>query len=181
MADRQPLSKKVRFDVFKRDGFKCCYCGANPSDTVVLEVDHVVPVAEGGQNDIDNLVTSCQPCNRGKGAIPLDVIPQTLEEKASIVAEREAQIRAYREIMELRSERLEEETWSVAEIFMDRFRRDTINKDELLSIRMFIQRLDVYEVQEAMEIAVMKKTWPPHAFKYFCGVCWTKIRDRGSS
>ena len=96
----------------------------------------------------------------------------------SDVAEREAQIRAYREIMELRSERLEEEAWSVADIFMDRFRRDSMRKDELLSIRMFIQRLDVYEVREAMEIAVMKKTWPPHAFKYFCGVCWTKIRDK---
>jgi 5-methylcytosine-specific restriction endonuclease McrA len=38
---------------------------------VVLEVDHVVPRAEGGSDDTMNLVTSCFDCNRGKGAVPL--------------------------------------------------------------------------------------------------------------
>lgn len=46
-TQRKPLSKKTRFDVFKRDQFRCQYCGRTPP-TVVLEVDHVVPVAENG-------------------------------------------------------------------------------------------------------------------------------------
>ena len=37
---RVPMSKKMRFDVFKRDGFQCQYCGSTPP-SVVLEVDHI--------------------------------------------------------------------------------------------------------------------------------------------
>jgi predicted chitinase len=49
MATRQPLSKRIRFEVFKRDSFKCQYCGAVAPD-VLLNVDHVRPVAGGGGN-----------------------------------------------------------------------------------------------------------------------------------
>ena len=59
---RKTLSKKLRFDVFKRDGFKCQYCGITP-EKEILQVDHIIPVAEGGENDIDNLITSCPNCN----------------------------------------------------------------------------------------------------------------------
>lgn len=63
---RKSIPKSVRFEVFKRDSFKCQYCGASAPD-VILEVDHIVPVAEGGENDMMNLITSCRNCNRGKG------------------------------------------------------------------------------------------------------------------
>ena len=65
MAKRKNLSKSVRFEVFKRDSFKCQYCGKSAPD-VVLEVDHIIPVAKGGDNDISNLITACFDCNRGK-------------------------------------------------------------------------------------------------------------------
>lgn len=67
MSERKAISKSVRFEVFKRDGFQCQYCGAKAPEAV-LHVDHVKPVAEGGTNDLLNLVTACQPCNLGKGA-----------------------------------------------------------------------------------------------------------------
>jgi hypothetical protein len=71
MADkRKSISKRTRFDVFKRDKFTCQYCGAKAPD-VVLQVDHVHPVAEGGTDDILNLITSCAGCNGGKGARPI--------------------------------------------------------------------------------------------------------------
>ena len=174
---RQGLSKKTRFDVFKRDQFQCSYCGAHPSETVLLEVDHIHPVAEGGTNDIDNLVTACWDCNRGKGAGLLSSVPQSIEDKAAMVAEREGQIRAYYEILELRKERKDEELWSVAEIFMERFNDDSIHKDRIVSIRMFLERLNVFAVREAMEIACARKYSTVPAFKYFCGVCWNKIKS----
>lgn len=71
MTKRKPIGKKLRFEVFKRDNFTCQYCGAQAPD-VVLHVDHINPVAGGGDNDILNLVTSCEPCNLGKGARELD-------------------------------------------------------------------------------------------------------------
>lgn len=64
---RIPIPKKVRFEVFKRDKFTCQYCGEKAPD-VVLHIDHIKPVSKGGDNEIINLVTSCQGCNAGKGA-----------------------------------------------------------------------------------------------------------------
>lgn len=63
---RVPVSKKLRFEVFKRDKFTCQYCGARAPEAI-LQCDHIVPVASGGATDILNLTTSCQPCNSGKG------------------------------------------------------------------------------------------------------------------
>lgn len=70
MGKRKSLSKKTRFEVFKRDSFTCQYCGGKAPD-VILEVDHINPVKEGGENDILNLVTSCFDCNRGKRDLKL--------------------------------------------------------------------------------------------------------------
>lgn len=66
MAKRKAIPKKVRFEVFKRDKFTCQYCGAKAPD-VVLQIDHIKPVAHDGENDIMNLVTACEDCNQGKG------------------------------------------------------------------------------------------------------------------
>lgn len=66
---RAPIPKSIRFEVFKRDSFRCQYCGKSADDpSVRLEVDHIIPVAKGGDNSIMNLITSCRDCNRGKGA-----------------------------------------------------------------------------------------------------------------
>ena len=62
---RTALTKKIRFEVFKRDKFTCQYCGRMAPD-VVLNVDHIHPVAKGGTDEIVNLVTSCHACNAGK-------------------------------------------------------------------------------------------------------------------
>jgi hypothetical protein len=78
---RKPLGKRLRFEVFKRDGFRCTYCGERPP-VVVLVVDHVVPVKEGGTNEIENLTTSCHTCNAGKGAVPLSDVAPGVDEVA---------------------------------------------------------------------------------------------------
>jgi hypothetical protein len=64
------LSKRLRFEVLKRDNFTCQYCGAKPPDTV-LEIDHVHPRCEGGKDEMSNLKTACWNCNRGKAGVPL--------------------------------------------------------------------------------------------------------------
>lgn len=68
---RTPLPRNVRFDILKRDCFTCQYCGSQ-APSVALQVDHINPVATGGTNDEDNLITSCADCNVGKSAIPLE-------------------------------------------------------------------------------------------------------------
>lgn len=46
---RKSISKKLRFEVFKRDKFTCQYCGRKAPD-VVLQIDHISPVSKGGKN-----------------------------------------------------------------------------------------------------------------------------------
>jgi hypothetical protein len=71
MAKRKGISKGLRFDIFKRDGFTCQYCGRQPPE-VILHLDHITPIARSGTNDEMNLVTSCAECNMGKGKKLLD-------------------------------------------------------------------------------------------------------------
>lgn len=62
---RRSISQKLRFEILHRDGFKCRYCGRGAGD-VEIEIDHVHPVAKGGTNEPDNLVSACFDCNSGK-------------------------------------------------------------------------------------------------------------------
>ena len=66
--ERQMLTKKMRFEIFQRDGFRCQICGRSAQDGVPLEVDHKKPIAKGGKTEPDNLWTLCRDCNRGKAA-----------------------------------------------------------------------------------------------------------------
>ena len=59
------VSKSLRFDVLRRDEYRCRYCGAK-APHVALEVDHVIPRSRGGEDTLDNLVAACFSCNRGK-------------------------------------------------------------------------------------------------------------------
>lgn len=62
------ISLRMRFNVFKRDNYRCCICGASPATnpTIELQCDHIIPYSKGGTNTIDNLQTLCSKCNLGK-------------------------------------------------------------------------------------------------------------------
>ena len=65
---RSLMTDSLRYDVMKRDGFRCVLCGRTAKDGVVLHVDHILPVARGGKTEINNLRTLCEFCNLGKSA-----------------------------------------------------------------------------------------------------------------
>ncbi len=69
-----PGYKKLRDEVFRRDGYRCRYCGAG-GQGVRLEMDHVIPRWKGGKNDRANLVCACRGCNQGKGGNPSGWVP----------------------------------------------------------------------------------------------------------
>jgi len=83
MVERKGISKKVRFEVFKRDSFTCQYCGREAPD-VLLEVDHIKPVSKSGNDDLLNLITSCFDCNRGKSDRELSDDSVILKRKAQL-------------------------------------------------------------------------------------------------
>jgi hypothetical protein len=59
------ITKKIRFEILKRDNFTCQYCGKKAPETE-MEVDHIIPVSRGGTHDYSNMTTSCFACNKGK-------------------------------------------------------------------------------------------------------------------
>ena len=71
---RHSISKKLRFEILERDGYKCRYCGVG-IDVCPLDIDHIIPVSKGGANVFSNLVAACSSCNMGKGARCLGVTP----------------------------------------------------------------------------------------------------------
>lgn len=67
-TSRDP-SMKLRFEILKRDNFKCCAYGSSPAKdpAVELHIDHIIPWSRGGETIKENLQTLCSICNLGKG------------------------------------------------------------------------------------------------------------------
>jgi len=84
-GERKSINEKIRYQVFSRDNFRCQACGRGSKDGVKLTVDHRIPVDWGGSNDISNLLTLCEECNRGKKAwidsVPKDNMKDILEKQ----------------------------------------------------------------------------------------------------
>lgn len=63
---RSLMTQSMRYDVLKRDDFRCVLCGRRAKDGVELQVDHIIPVSKGGKTIKTNLRTLCSGCNSGK-------------------------------------------------------------------------------------------------------------------
>ena len=55
----------TRRNVYRRDGYRCMYCGTHPRADD-LTIDHVLPRSRGGDSSWENCVTACFPCNARK-------------------------------------------------------------------------------------------------------------------
>lgn len=171
------ISKKTRFEIFKRDGFKCQYCGHHPP-SVTLEVDHIIPVSKGGEDDEDNLVTSCFDCNRGKSNKELTTMPQSTVEKTDQMIEKEAQYLAYKKVLGSIKRRQQKEINAIDQIYSgyfdgwclsDRFKNS--------SLPTFLKLLGFSAVEDAMHKACSRGLNDSKSIKYFCGICWNKIKE----
>jgi hypothetical protein len=167
------IPTRLRFEVFKRDGFVCQYCGRHPPD-VILHCDHITAVANGGPTTLENLLTACQDCNLGKGAVPLASIPASIAEQSAILAEREAQVQGYHALLEEQRQRVEAEVWRVVHIFDPL--ASSCSHGTFKSIKRFIKDLGLYVVLDAAEMAI-GATHAKDPFLYFCGICWNWIKD----
>lgn len=180
MSIRISLSKKLRFDVFKRDAFSCQYCGATPPG-VVLEADHIHPVSQGGKNHIDNLITACFDCNRGKGAGLLSTVPESVAERAELMAEKIAQIKAFERLVKGRKKLEENQIDEVQDAFRMYYPDFYFVEKFRESVRVFLQKLPTHEVVAHMHRACARiSDRQSDAVKYFCGICWKVIKESGN-
>jgi 5-methylcytosine-specific restriction endonuclease McrA len=149
--ERKSLSKRLRFEVFKRDKFTCQYCGQKAPD-VVLECDHVHPVAEGGEDDLLNLVTACVGCNSGKGAVVLSDETAVKRQRAELdrLADRREQI----EMLLEWSRGLAQTADAAIEAIVSRIHDCTgffINEHGRANIRRWLKKQDLRRLLEAIE------------------------------
>lgn len=155
MPERQALSKKMRFEIFKRDGFTCQYCGRQPPE-IVLEVDHIVPVADGGMSDVMNLITSCRPCNQGKGKRRLDHPPQRPDADLAWLAMQQeiAELRAYQDAKKERDALLRDLIEALQDTWQDLTGAHWAPEDDIL-LRM-LMRYSPRTVEEALCVTALK-------------------------
>jgi predicted restriction endonuclease len=71
---RQLMTPQLREGILSRDHYTCKYCGVSrdAQSHLLLEVDHIHPIAKGGVTAIDNLQSLCWKCNRSKGSKIID-------------------------------------------------------------------------------------------------------------
>jgi len=127
---RTPLSVRTRFEIFKRDDFTCQYCGRR-SPEVVLELDHIVPVCQGGSDDPINLLTCCWDCNRGKAGVPLNriITGEDPHDRAIELLERERQLNEYNRVIVAERDRRERDVWNLWQFWQSE--RGYTSKDDL--------------------------------------------------
>jgi len=176
------VSKRMRYEVLRRDGHRCRYCGA-AAPGVMLTVDHVVPVALGGSDDPSNLIAACGPCNAGKSSSSPDApIVAAVDDKAARWANAMAQVAAERAAdREWMNTILSDFTrlWEIAGWVDEEFNFYYYERDDDWgnSIRQLVTAgLNFDDLVELVNVSfeneLVTKKW-----KYFCGCCWTRIRQ----
>lgn len=186
MGKRKPLSKKIRFEVFKRDKFTCQYCGRSAPD-VVLEVDHIKPVAEGGDNDIINLVTSCFDCNRGKGKRKLsdDSVVKKQHSQLKELQERKEQLDMMFEWKMGLKDIHEDSAEKIAEVF-EKYTGFAVAENGMSDIKKWISEFSLSEILDAIDTAVSHyfrgteetQSDANLAFSKISGICYlSRIRN----
>ena len=162
MAKRKSITMKTRFEIFKRDNFTCQYCGKKTPE-VILEIDHIIPVTKGGDSFIENLVTSCFECNRGKSGSLLNTILKNkdIHTETLLLAEREHQLAEYNFLKLKIREREDDEIRTLKRHFEKLFSYDDyyagIAFDKIASfLRSALKVFSYIDILDIIEYAVRK-------------------------
>ena len=151
---RKNVPNKLRFEVFKRDSFTCQYCGQS-APNVVLEVDHLLPVSKGGDNDILNLITSCWTCNNGKSNILLTDNTMLEKQKAQLdeLNEKRLQLEMMIEWRESLNNLDDDIAQKIADYFGGQANCD-VNETGLKKIKQWTKKFTYQQILEAVELSV---------------------------
>lgn len=174
------VSKRLRFEVLRRDNHACRYCGGTAPD-VTLTVDHVVPKTLGGADEPSNLVAACKDCNAGKSSVPAgaslvdEVAGDALRwaQAMAVVAQERAEARAATGVRHDEF-RAHWNTWT----YSYRGERCTVDLPGSwgADIDQFLTAgLEMADLHELTDVAMASKahdTW-----KYFCGCCWRRLEQ----
>ena len=181
---RSEITKKVRFEVFKRDKFTCQYCGRMAPD-VVLEVDHIKPIAEGGNNGMLNLITSCRDCNRGKGKVRLsdDQEVKKQQEELRILAEKREQLKMMMDWRMELSSLQQEEVEYVCDYWYVTNGTYSLNDRGRAAVMDLLKQFSIQEILDAIDIALAQyykgdQRTVEKALTKVGGICYNRKKAR---
>lgn len=186
------VSKRLRYEILRRDNHTCRYCGAKAADAK-MTVDHVTPIALGGTTEPANLVTACADCNAGKSSTSPDApIVENVADDAlrwSKAMERATEIEKgtrdkLRPIIEAVDGRWCD--WHTTTTPVRGYGGEPEEvplprpSDWKRTVENFIATgLSQEDLIEAVEITMdAKGVYNKNLWRYFCGVCWRRINAR---
>lgn len=174
MTKRKSLSKKIRFEVFKRDSFTCQYCGAK-APQVTLEVDHIDPVSKGGTNEMMNLVTSCFECNRGKSNKKLndDSIITKQQKQLDEINERRNQLKMLQDWRKELSSLDDEMVKGIAKEF-EAASGTNILEAGLKEIKKWVNKYDYDILLDSLEASLLQYEEPEKSFSMIPRIAYYK-------
>ena len=187
------ISLKLRFEVFKRDGFTCQYCGRKTPE-VILELEHIIPLSKGGTDELDNLTTSCFECNRGKGKSLLDTVlkDRDIHDETILLAEREFQLAEYNYLKKKIRERENNEIAELTDYFSSKIHGEPISltKNEFPGylVRQCLKTMSYIDIFELIDVAIDITSRDPKgdyhtvaAAKYLSAILRNKLKETKSS
>lgn len=166
------VSKRLRFEILRRDNHTCKYCGAKGTDDKPLTIDHVTPEALGGTDDPANLVAACADCNAGKSSVPPGA--PLVDDVAGVALRWSAAMKRAAEELAKQADDREEfyaefrQAWYSGNLpgdwteNLDRFLNAGLPKDTILRM---------------CKVAQNKRGAMGYRWSYFCGCCWNRIRE----
>lgn len=174
------VSRRLRFEILRRDRFRCHYCGFTAADAE-LRVDHVIPEALGGTDDPSNLVTACDPCNSGKSSIAPDAAIV-----AAVARDADRWARAIEIVAATRTTKREQlaATYGRVESTWKSWKcgdgtTDPLPHDWYASVDQFIAAgLTTDDICELVSVAMRSRA--TDKWRYLCGCCWTRVRETHS-
>jgi HNH endonuclease len=176
------ISRRLRYEILRRDNYTCRYCGAKAPD-VKLNVDAVVPEALGGSHkDPGNLVTACEDCNGGKTSsspdAPLvaDIAANALQWAQAIQV---AQARMLDDLSAREANRVQFcEWWDTWRLGDD---QRPIPKGPAWAQtvdQLVAAGLPMPTLKECIDLAMSRqKVKPVDTFRYMCGIAWRRVSD----
>lgn len=177
-------SKRLRFEVLRRDNHACRYCGRSAPE-VELTVDAVVPEALGGSHkDPANLVAACRDCNSGKSATPPDA-PLVADVAQDALRWSQAMQAAADEMLaDLEARKANREQfrqWWDDWTYGAESDRKLVPKDQgwEQSVDQWVAAgLPMAILKDCIGLAMTRdRVKIDQKFRYMCGIAWSKVND----
>lgn len=75
---RKHIPERTRREIYNKYGGRCAYCGW-PIEYGEMQIDHLIPLRNGGSDDVSNYMPACRMCNLYKGTSSVEKFRENLQ------------------------------------------------------------------------------------------------------